>query len=114
VTAGLCAVFDELDKSEETFFLEGKLKFGQWCPTRGKRRPARLIVGRVIRHQCTSSRNSESKGTRAIDQTVAVDKGNEGTETVKVFHCFGNVVRDSYLVTRAAELLRDALEQSRV
>ena len=45
---------------------------------------------------------------------ISVDQGNEGMETVEVLHCFANVVRDGYLVTRATERLRDALEQCRV
>jgi hypothetical protein len=42
---------------------------------------------------------------------IPVDEGNEGTEAVEALHCFGDVLRHGYLVTRATERLRDALEQ---
>jgi hypothetical protein len=112
-SAGFRPVFDELHESQETLSFERKLKLCEWCAPRGIRR-SRFIVRSAVGHQRAALRNRNCETRQAVYEVISVDEGNEGPETVEILHCFVNVVCDGYLVTRATERLRNALDECRV
>ncbi len=114
VTASPGAIFDDLHQSEKTLPLQWELKLRQRCPPSLIGHGPRIFIGSAVCHQRSASRDWYCEARKPIHKVISVDQGNEWTEAVKVLHCFRNVVSDSYLVTRATERLRDALEQCRV